>query len=297
METSDSVSSSCPGLLNDFSYMKSSEKSKRKKDYAWTKYFDHGAGKVTAVETVDDWTIELPSCSLASDLHVAHRVDFIMGYTRMNLNLPVFCIITDYLSGGSLRAFLYKLKYKSLPLQKLIPISLDIARGMAYIHSEGVIHRDQKPENILFDQDFHLKVADFGIACEELLCDSLPEDPGTYYWMAPEMIEHKSYGQKVNVYSFGLLMWEMVAGTVPYDDMTPIQAAFAVVLEKFESSLALDGTLNLVQNSVSLDHKKGLFRWIQKFSPLNPDNSSLPLPKVRYAILDFSLPSPKPKFS
>ncbi|KAF6135822.1 hypothetical protein GIB67_028141 [Kingdonia uniflora] len=59
METSDSVSSSSSGPLNNFSYMKSSKKSKSKKDSAWTKYFDHGAGKVTAVKTMDDWTIDL----------------------------------------------------------------------------------------------------------------------------------------------------------------------------------------------------------------------------------------------
>ena len=108
-------------------------------------------------------------------------------------------------------------------------IALDIARGMEYIHSQGVIHRDLKPENVLIDKEFHLKIADFGIACGEAYYDSPADDPGTYRWMAPEMIKKKSYGRKVDVYSFGLILWEMVAGTIPYEDMTPIQAAFAVV--------------------------------------------------------------------
>lgn len=142
---------------------------------------------------------------------------------------PVYCIITEYLSEGSLRAYLHKLEHKSLPLQKLIAIALDIARGMEYIHSQAVIHRDLKPENVLIDQEFHLKIADFGIACGEGHCDSLADDPGTYRWMAPEMIKKKSYGRRVDVYSFGLILWEMVAGTIPYEDMNPIQAAFAVV--------------------------------------------------------------------
>lgn len=142
---------------------------------------------------------------------------------------PVYCIITEYLSQGSLRAYLHKLENKSLPLQKLIAIALDIARGMEYIHSQGVIHRDLKPENVLIDQDFCLKIADFGIACEEAHCDILADDPGTYRWMAPEMIRRKPYGRKVDVYSFGLILWELVAGKIPYEDMTPIQAAYAVV--------------------------------------------------------------------
>lgn len=142
---------------------------------------------------------------------------------------PVFCIITEYLSKGSLRSYLHKLEHKPVPLQKLITLALDIARGMEYIHSQGVIHRDLKPENILINEDFRLQVADFGIACEEAYCDLLADDPGTYRWMAPEMIRKKRYGRKVDVYGFGLIFWEFVAGTIPYDDMTPIQAAFAVV--------------------------------------------------------------------
>lgn len=138
-----------------------------------------------------------------------------------------------------MRAYLHKLEPKSLPLNKIISLALDIARGMEYIHSQGIIHRDLKPENILINQDFQLKIADFGIGCEEECCDYLAEDPGTYRWMAPEMIKRKSYGRKVDIYGFGLILWELVAGTIPYEDMIPIQAAFAVankVLSRCPSS-------------------------------------------------------------
>ncbi|KAK4491661.1 hypothetical protein RD792_002424 [Penstemon davidsonii] len=222
--------------------------------------------------------------TLLSRLHHQNVVKFIAACRKP----PVFCIVAEYLPEGSLRAYLHKLEHKLLPLEKLILMALDIARGMEYIHSQGIIHRDLKPENVLITDDFHLKVADFGIACEEANCDLLADDPGTYRWMAPEMIKRKHYGRKVDVYGFGLILWEFVAGTIPYEDMTPIQAAFAVVnknlrpvipgdsppamkalieqcwslqpdkrpefwqivkvLEEFESSYARDGTLNLVQN-------------------------------------------------
>ncbi|CAL4954586.1 unnamed protein product [Urochloa decumbens] len=141
---------------------------------------------------------------------------------------PVFCIITEFLSGGSLRAFLHKQDHKSLPLDKIISISLDIAHGMAYIHSQGVVHRDVKPDNIIFDEDFCAKIVDFGIACEEEYCDPLANDTGTFRWMAPEMMKHKAYGRKVDVYSFGLILWEMFSGSIPYEELNPFQAAFAV---------------------------------------------------------------------
>jgi serine/threonine protein kinase len=148
---------------------------------------------------------------------------------------PVFLVITEYLSGGSLRAFLHKQEHKPLSLEKIISVGLDIANGMGYLHSEGVVHRDVKPENIIFDAGFCAKIVDFGIACEEAYCEPLANDPGTFRWMAPEMmVKHKPYGRKVDVYSFGLILWEMLTGSLPYEDLTPFQAAFAVFDKVFE---------------------------------------------------------------
>ncbi|XP_008809634.2 dual specificity protein kinase splB-like [Phoenix dactylifera] len=355
-----------PSPLWHLSSVKASEKLKSRKDSSWAKYFDHGGGRVAALETMEKWTVDLSKLYVglrfASGAHsrlyhgiykdqsvavkiirqpdddengvmaarlekqFTREVTFLSHLYHRNViklagackNPPVFCIITEYLSGGSLRAFLHKLEHKSLPFPTLIAISLDIARGMEYIHSQGVIHRDLKPENILFDQDFRVKIADFGIACEEAYCDALAEDPGTYRWMAPEMIKHKAYGRKVDVYSFGLLLWEMVTGTVPYEDMTPIQAAFAVVnknlrpvipancpaplqglieqcwalhpekrpqfwqivkvLEQFQSAFACDGTLDGLHNLTNQNDKKPPFHWIQKLEPLHVQTAVESLP-------------------
>ncbi|KAL3745840.1 hypothetical protein ACJRO7_014875 [Eucalyptus globulus] len=273
---------------------------------------DDDENEVLATRLEKQFTREV---TLLSRLHHQNIIKFVAACKKP----PVYCIITEYLSEGSLRAYLHKLEDKSIPLQKLITTALEVARGMEYVHSQGVIHRDLKPENILIDQDFHMKIADFGIACDEAYCDTLADDPGTYRWMAPEMIKRKSYGRKVDVYSFGLILWEMVAGVIPYEDMTPIQAAFAVVnknlrpvipkdcppalhdlieqcwslqpekrpefrqivrvLEQFEASLARDGTLNLMENVTCQDHKKGLRHLIQKLGPLHHNISSAPKPK------------------
>ncbi|CAN6443623.1 unnamed protein product [Victoria cruziana] len=336
-------------------------KAKPRRESSWSKYFDSAGGRITALETTNEWTVDLSKLflgyrfasgaysklyyglykdqpvavkvvrqpdddedgdmtarlekqfhrevTLLSHLHHKNVIQLVAACRKP----PVFCIVTEYLSGGSLRAYLHKLRPGRLCLQKQIAFGLDIARGMEYLHSQGVMHRDLKPENMLLDQDLHVKVADFGIACEEAYCDTLAEDPGTFRWMAPEMIKHKPYGRKVDVYSFGLVLWEMVAGAIPYEDMTPIQAAFAVVnknarppmpstcppplqaliercwslhpekrpefwqivkvLEQFESSIERDGTLNLVQNSTCRDQKKRLSRWISKLSLDNRINS------------------------
>ncbi|KAJ4907890.1 Protein kinase superfamily protein [Raphanus sativus] len=241
--------------------------------------------------------------TLLSRLSHPNVIKFVGAYK----DPPVYCVLTEYLPEGSLRSFLHKPENRSLSLKKLIEFALDIARGMEYIHSRHVIHRDLKPENVLIDEDFQLKIADFGIACEEEYCDMFADDPGTYRWMAPEMIKRKPHGRKADVYSFGLVLWEMVAGAIPYEDMNPIQAAFAVVhknirpavpgdcpvamkalieqcwsvapdkrpefwqivkvLEEFEDSLEREGCLNLISNKICKDPRKGLKHWIQKLGP------------------------------
>ncbi|KAL3538231.1 hypothetical protein ACH5RR_001597 [Cinchona calisaya] len=163
-----------------------------------------------------------------SRLRHPNVLQFVAAYKKP----PILGIITEYVSRGSLGSFLNKIEHshKFLPLKKVIAMALDIARGMAYVHSQGIVHRDLKPDNILISEDFHLKVADFGLACEESECRRLADGAGTYKWKAPEMVKRKkSYNRKIDVYSFGLILWELVAGTVPFEDMTREQVAFAVV--------------------------------------------------------------------
>ncbi|KAJ4875182.1 Protein kinase superfamily protein [Raphanus sativus] len=261
--------------------------------------------------------------TLLSRLSHPNVIKFVGAYKDQ----PVYCVLTEYLPEGSLRSYLHKPENRSLPLKKLIEFALDISRGMEYIHSRHVVHRDLKPENVLIDEDLQLKIADFGIACEEEYCDMLADDPGTYRWMAPEMIRRKPHGRKADVYSFGLLLWEMVAGATPYEDMNPIQAAFAVVdknlrpaipgdcpaamkaliercwsvapdkrpdfwqivkvLEQFEASLEREGNLDLASNKICKDTRKGLKHWIQKLGPVHGGSSGI----GGSAVL------PKPKFA
>ncbi|XP_062116296.1 serine/threonine/tyrosine-protein kinase HT1-like [Humulus lupulus] len=141
---------------------------------------------------------------------------------------PVFCIITEYLPGGSLRKYLHHQEPHSVPLDLVLKLALDIARGMKYLHSQGILHRDLKSENLLLDEDMCVKVADFGISCLETQCGSAKGFTGTYRWMAPEMIQEKHHTKKVDVYSFGIVLWELLTALTPFENMTPEQAAFAV---------------------------------------------------------------------
>ncbi|KAK3160106.1 hypothetical protein QOZ80_1BG0055250 [Eleusine coracana subsp. coracana] len=144
---------------------------------------------------------------------------------------PVFCIITEFMAGGSLRKYLHQQEPHSVPIELVLKLALDIARGMSYLHSQGILHRDLKSENILLGADMSVKVADFGISCLESQCGSGKGFTGTYRWMAPEMIKEKHHTRKVDVYSFGIVMWELLTSLVPFSEMTPEQAAVAVALK------------------------------------------------------------------
>ncbi|XP_068637407.1 serine/threonine-protein kinase STY13-like [Aristolochia californica] len=141
----------------------------------------------------------------------------------------VWCIVTEYAKGGSVRQFLMRRQNRSVPLKSAVKQALDVARGMAYVHGLGFIHRDLKSDNLLIASDKSIKIADFGVARIEVQTEGMTPETGTYRWMAPEMIQHRPYNQKVDVYSFGIVLWELITGMLPFQNMTAVQAAFAVV--------------------------------------------------------------------
>nr|VDD58276.1 unnamed protein product [Brassica oleracea] len=141
----------------------------------------------------------------------------------------VWCIVTEYAKGGSVRQFLTKRQNRAVPLKLAVKQALDVARGMAYVHGRNFIHRDLKSDNLLISADKSIKIADFGVARIEVQTEGMTPETGTYRWMAPEMIQHRAYNQKVDVYSFGIVLWELITGLLPFQNMTAVQAAFAVV--------------------------------------------------------------------
>ncbi|KAM1527022.1 hypothetical protein ACFXTH_016511 [Malus domestica] len=131
------------------------------------------------------------------------------------------------------------------PLKERVARALEIALAMQYLHGQRpmVIHRDLKPSNIFLDDAMHVRVADFGHA--RFLSDeekALTGETGTYVYMAPEVIQCEPYNEKCDVYSFGILLNELITGDYPYieKDYGPIKIAMEVVEENLRPKLADD---------------------------------------------------------
>ncbi len=109
---------------------------------------------------------------------------------------------------------------KPLPLDKAVRYATDMCTGMAVAHQQGIIHRDLKPANVLIDDTGLLKIVDFGVAAAQLEGDTQLTKTGYVIgspkYMAPEQILGKKVDERADIYSLGVILYEMVTGEPPY---------------------------------------------------------------------------------
>lgn len=159
---------------------------------------------------------------------------------------PSLFIVTEFMSRGSLYDFLHKQK-GVFKLPSVLKVAIDVCKGMNYLHQNNIIHRDLKTANILMDENEVVKVADFGVARVKTQSGVMTAETGTYRWMAPEVIEHKPYDQKADVFSFAIMIWELLTGKLPYDYLTPLQAAVGVVQKALRPTIPKHTNLKLAE--------------------------------------------------
>ena len=137
-------------------------------------------------------------------------------------------LVMPFLPGGTLKE---QLKGKPMPWQEAARLLIPIARALAYAHSEGMIHRDVKPSNILITKTGDPMLTDFGIAKiidEEITVDLTGTSAavGTPEYMAPEQVTSKTVDQRADIYALGVVYYEMVTGHKPFTADTPLAVLF-----------------------------------------------------------------------
>ncbi|XP_076860607.1 mitogen-activated protein kinase kinase kinase 12-like [Brachyhypopomus gauderio] len=130
---------------------------------------------------------------------------------------PCYCIIMEYCAQGQLYEVLHGGRKVTPSL--LIEWSMGIAGGMNYLHLHKIIHRDLKSPNMLITYDDLVKISDFGTSKELSDKSTKMSFAGTVAWMAPEVIRNEPVSEKVDIWSFGVVLWEMLTGEVPYKDV------------------------------------------------------------------------------
>uniref|UniRef100_A0A8C6Q3Y4 Mitogen-activated protein kinase kinase kinase 12 n=1 Tax=Nothobranchius furzeri TaxID=105023 RepID=A0A8C6Q3Y4_NOTFU len=130
---------------------------------------------------------------------------------------PCYCILMEYCAQGQLYEVL-RVGRKITP-SLLVDWSMGIAGGMNYLHLHKIIHRDLKSPNMLITHDDMVKISDFGTSKELSDKSTKMSFAGTVAWMAPEVIRNEPVSEKVDIWSFGVVLWEMLTGEIPYKDV------------------------------------------------------------------------------
>lgn len=143
---------------------------------------------------------------------------------------PNLSIVTEFLPRGSLFRILHRPNCQ-IDEKRRIKMALDVARGMNCLHTSTptIVHRDLKSPNLLVDKNWNVKVCDFGLSrLKHNTFLSSKSTAGTPEWMAPEVLRNEPSNEKCDVYSFGVILWELATLRLPWSGMNPMQVVGAV---------------------------------------------------------------------
>ncbi|KAM3871491.1 mitogen-activated protein kinase kinase kinase 9 [Diretmus argenteus] len=163
----------------------------------------------------------------------------IMALLGVCLQEPNLCLVMEFARGGPLNR---ALSGKRIPPCTLVDWAVQIARAMLYLHSQAIvpiIHRDLKSSNILILERVEmedlsnktLKITDFGLAREWHRTTKMSA-AGTYAWMAPEVIRSSTFSKGSDIWSYGVLLWELLTGEVPFRGIDGLAVAYGVAMNK-----------------------------------------------------------------
>ncbi|XVF13192.1 hypothetical protein REPUB_Repub08aG0186900 [Reevesia pubescens] len=139
-------------------------------------------------------------------------------------------IVTEFLPRGSLFKALHK-NNQALDVRRRMKMALDVARGMNYLHHRNppIVHRDLKSSNLLVDRNWNVKVGDFGLSrWKNGTFLTTKSGRGTPQWMAPEVLRNEPSNEKSDVFSFGVILWELMTVSIPWNNLNSLQVVGVV---------------------------------------------------------------------
>ncbi|KAL0848390.1 hypothetical protein Bca101_021637 [Brassica carinata] len=177
-------------------------------------------------ENMEDFCNEI---SILSRLRHPNVILFLGACTRP----PRLSLITEYMDSGSLYNLLHLSgQKKKLSWRRKLKMLRDICRGLMCIHRMGIVHRDIKSANCLLSSKLTVKICDFGLS--RIMTGTTMRDAvsaGTPEWMAPELIRNEPFSEKCDIFSLGVIMWELCTLTRPWEGVPPERVVYAIAYE------------------------------------------------------------------
>ena len=167
-----------------------------------------------------------------------------------------YFIVMEFVEGESLKERIRRLG--ALSQHEAVKIAKEVASALAYAHKKGVVHRDVKPHNIILTHEGEVKVTDFGIA--RAGASSITQTGtilGTAHYISPEQARGEEVGPASDIYSAGIILYEMLTGRVPFDGENPV----SIALKQIEENPPLPSILN---RSITIDLEKVVMKCLAK---------------------------------
>ncbi|PRP88496.1 protein kinase domain-containing protein [Planoprotostelium fungivorum] len=167
--------------------------------------------------------------SFLSEVSILHRLRAhpnVVMFIGMTIPPDPLSLVTEFCEGGGLYEYLRK---NEVDWDTKLQFIKGIAQGMLHLHIEKVIHRDLAVRNILLSKFNEPKVSDFGMSRVQVDdSNNTNSEIGPLKWMSPEALTQRQYSVKSDVFSFGVVCWEIITVRDPWEDMGPVEAAIAV---------------------------------------------------------------------
>ncbi|SHF31951.1 protein kinase domain-containing protein [Caloramator proteoclasticus] len=184
----------------------------------------------------------------------------------------IYYIVMEYIKGQTLKEYIKsngKIGYK-----RVLDITLQIAMALDNAHKNGVVHRDIKPHNIVVTEEGTIKVTDFGIARASTVATVTNTNKvlGSVHYLSPEQAKGGFSDHRTDIYSLGVVMYEMLTGRLPFDAESPISVAIKHIQEDITEPIAIDTSIpKTVNDIVKKALQKDMFKRYQSAKELVDD--------------------------